>query len=215
VRLPKPALLVITDRRQARRPIPDIVTAACAAGCRWFSVREKDLPSGQQVALAQNLLPVTRRFAAHLTLHGSPELAKAAGLDGVHLPAGGDAARARALLGSEAFVGLSIHSAAEAGNLDPALVDYAIAGPAYETPSKPGYGPPLGPEGIARIVEATAVPILAIGGITSQIVGKMLKSGVAGVAIMGSLMRSRSPGSEVGGFLTALGMPIPGEKNHV
>ena len=53
MRLPDPALLVITDRRQARTPIADIVEAACAAGCRWFSVREKDLGPQEQVVLAQ------------------------------------------------------------------------------------------------------------------------------------------------------------------
>ena len=60
MRLPDPALLVITDRRQARTPIADIVEAACAAGCRWFSVREKDLGPQEQVALAKSLLPMTR-----------------------------------------------------------------------------------------------------------------------------------------------------------
>ena len=141
MRLPEPALLVITDRRQAQTSIPDIIEAACAAGCRWFSLREKDLAPAAQVALARSLLPVTRRFGALLMLHGDPGLAKTAGLDGVHLSAGGDAAQARALLGSERLVGISIHSAAEAAELDRMLVDYAIAGPAYETQSKPGYGP--------------------------------------------------------------------------
>jgi thiamine-phosphate pyrophosphorylase len=198
--------LVITDRRQAQKPIPDIIEAACTAGCRWFSVREKDLPPDAQLALAGDLQHIARRFGARLMLHGDPELAKDAGLGGVHLPAGGDAAFARARLGRKRLLGISIHSAAEAACLDPALVDYAIAGPVYETASKPGYGPALGPEGVARIVQATAVPILAIGGITPDIVGEMLKSGVAGVSIMGSVMRSRSPGAEVERFIMALGV---------
>ena len=44
---PKPPLLLVTDRRQARRPLQDIVAAALNAGCRWVSVREKDLPRGR------------------------------------------------------------------------------------------------------------------------------------------------------------------------
>ncbi len=208
MKLPDPALLVITDRRQARMPIADIVEAAAAAGCRWISVREKDLPADEQVALAKSLLPIARRFGARLMLHGDAGLAEAAGLDGAHLPAGGDAARARALLGKERLLGISIHSVAEAGRLDPALVDYAIAGPAYETESKPGYGPQLGAEGIAAITSATSVPILAIGGITADSARPMLKSRAAGVAVMGTVMRSNAPGEEIRRLLAALAAPV-------
>src|SRR5579862_4562087 len=48
VRLPDPALLVVTDRRQARRPLAEVVGAALTAGCRWISLREKDLPDDEQ-----------------------------------------------------------------------------------------------------------------------------------------------------------------------
>jgi len=208
VKLPDPALLVITDRRQARMPIADIVEAAAAAGCRWISVREKDLPADEQVALAKSLLPIARRFGARLMLHGDAGLAVAAGLDGAHLPAGGDAARACALLGKERLLGISIHSVAEAGRLDPALVDYAIAGPAYETESKPGYGPQLGAEGIAAIASATSVPILAIGGVGADSARPMLKSRAVGIAVMGSVMRSNAPGEKIRRLLAALAAPV-------
>jgi thiamine-phosphate pyrophosphorylase len=207
VRLPQPALLLITDRRQAQRPLADIVEAACAAGCRWISLREKDLPAEEQVALAKSLLPIAKRFAARLTLHGDANLAEAAHLDGVHLPAGGDAARARALLGRERLVGISIHGAAEAAKLDPSLVDYAIAGPVYETESKPGYGPALGPEGIAGIAAAAPVPILAIGGIDADKAPELVRAGAAGIAVMGAIMRSSAPGAEIKRLITALAAP--------
>ena len=208
MRLPDPALLVITDRRQARMPIADIVEAAVAAGCRWISVREKDLPADEQVALAKSLLPIARRFGARLMLHGDAGLAVAAGLDGAHLPAGGDAARARALLGKERLLGISIHSVAEAGRLDPALVDYAIAGPAYETESKPGYGPALGAQGIAAIVAASSVPILAIGGIRAEEVPELVRAGAAGIAIMGAVMRAGAPGEEIKRLFAALAAAV-------
>jgi thiamine-phosphate pyrophosphorylase len=207
VKLPDPALLLITDRRQARTPIADIVEAACAAGCRWFSVREKDLPADEQVALAESLLPITRRFGARLMLHGDAALARAARLDGVHLPAGGDAAHARALLGGERLLGISIHGAAQAARLDPALVDYAIAGPAYETESKPGYGPALGAQGIAAIAAAAGVPMLAIGGIDADKISGLVRAGAAGVAVMGAVMRARAPGEEIKRLLAALAAP--------
>jgi thiamine-phosphate pyrophosphorylase len=208
VRLPDPVLLVITDRRQARVPLADIVEAAGAAGCRGFSVREKDLPAQEQVALAQSLLPIARRFGARLMLHGDAALAKTAGLDGVHLPAGGDAAHARALLGSERLVGISIHSVAEAAKLDPALVDYAIAGPAYETESKPGYGPALGAQGMAAIVAAAGVPILAIGGIRAEKIPELVRAGAGGIAVIGSVMRASAPGEEIKRLFAALAATV-------
>jgi len=207
VKLPEPALLLITDRLQAKLKLAEIVENACAAGCRWLSLREKDLAAAEQIALAHDLLPIARRWGARLTLHGDAELAERAGVDGVHLAAGSDVRAARALLGSEKFFGISIHTVAEAKALDPALVDYAIAGLAYETASKPGYGPALGAAGIAAIASEAAVPILAIGGITADMVGPMLSSGAAGVAVMGSVMRESAPGLEIERLIAALADP--------
>ena len=146
-KLPQPPLLLVTDRRQARRPLQTVVTAALSAGCRWVSLREKDLPADEQILLARSLLPIVHAQHGKLMLHGEASLARDAGVDGVHLPAGRDAAAARALIGSEKILGASIHTVTEAEQIDPACVDYALAGPAFETPSKPGYGPEIGRKG--------------------------------------------------------------------
>jgi thiamine-phosphate pyrophosphorylase len=204
MRLPDPPLLLVTDRTQARMPLEDVVGAACAGGCRWVSVREKDLPAGAQIALAASLRPTVLRFGARLSLHGDAAVARAAGLDGVHLAAQGDPAAARAILGPRALIGLSAHSVAEAATLDPALLDYAIAGPAFATASKPGYGPALGPEGLAAICRATAVPVLAIGGIAADNVAAVIAAGVAGIAVMGSVMRAAAPRMAIEELLAAL-----------
>src|SRR3974390_2545349 len=99
MQLPDPPLLVVTDRRQARGALAEIVGSALAAGCRFVSLREKDLPEDEQILLARTLLTLTRRHGAQLMVHGEAALAKLAGADGVHLPAGSDAAAARKLLG--------------------------------------------------------------------------------------------------------------------
>jgi thiamine-phosphate pyrophosphorylase len=204
VRVPRPPLLVITDRTQAHAPLDDVLAAAFAAGCRWASVREKDLSSVDQVALAQSLLRVARDWDATLTLHGDPKLAQAAALDGVHLAAGSDAAAARDLLGRDALIGISLHTVAEAETLHPSVVDYAIAGPAYATASKPDYGPVLGMLGIGRIADVTKVPIIALGGITPAAVAELHVAGAAGVAVMGGVMRALDPRGEVKRLLQAL-----------
>ena len=202
--VPDPPLLVITDRSQAAKPLPEMLDAAFAAGCRWASLREKDLPATAQVALAKILLPIARLWQARLTLHGDPALAKAAGLDGVHLRAGGDVAVARATLGPHALVGLSIHSVEEARRLDAFALDYAIAGPVFSTGSKPGHGPPLGAAGLAAIARTTAIPIIAIGGIAAETVADITLSNLSGLAVMGGVMRQANPQSEIWALLHAL-----------
>src|SRR5258708_37196386 len=105
--LPDPALLLVTDRHQARLPLADIVRAALSAGCRWVSVREKDLSDEDQIALALTLAPIARRHGARLMLHGDAALAKACGSDGVHLSAGRDPPANRAPLGHDQRTGRS------------------------------------------------------------------------------------------------------------
>ena len=197
MKLPDPPLLLVTDRRQARRPLVEVVGAALVAGCRWVSLREKDLPEEEQITLARMLMPMARRHGARLMVHGDAALAQACGADGVHLPSGSDPAAARALLGADKLVGVSIHIVTEAEALDPTVIDYAIAGPAFETASKPGYGPEIGRKGLAEIARASRVPVLAIGGLNAVRAAEVLAVGPVGIAVMGGIMRASDPGQEV------------------
>jgi len=214
--LPDPALLVVTNRRQTRRSLADVVAAALGAGCRWISVREKDLPDDEQILLVRRLLPVARSLGARVSLHGEPVLAQHAGADGVHLPAAADARKARALLGSHKLIGVSIHTVTDAEALDPDCVDYALAGPAFETLSKPGYGPEIGRRGLHDIVATARVPVLAIGGINAARIAELVAAGAVGVAVMGGVMRATDPAQEVAGLLATLngvlGISAPGKR---
>jgi thiamine-phosphate pyrophosphorylase len=202
--LPVPPLLLVTDRRQALRPLPEVVAAAVEAGCRWVSVREKDLPPDEQILLARALLPLVHAKGAKLLLHGAAAVAKDAGVDGVHLPAGSDRGAARALLGRDRMVGVSIHTVTEAEDIDAAAVDYVLAGPAFETASKPGYGPEIGRKGLADIARAARVPVLAIGGVNAARLGELIAAGAAGAAVMGGVMRAADPGREVATLIAIL-----------
>ncbi len=202
--LPDPPFLLITDRHHARGDILDVAELALLAGCRWLSLREKDLPQADQVALLCALVSRAQWRGASVTLHGNPLLAHEAGAQGVHLPAGGDAGEARRILGRGALIGLSIHSADEARMIDKKSIDYVIAGPVFETASKPGYGPALGAEGLATIAKSCAVPVIAIGGIEPQTVRTCRSAGAAGVAVMGGVMRAKNPAGAVMQLLGAL-----------
>lgn len=139
-----------------------------------------------QIALARTLLSIARHNRACLTLHGD----KACGADGVHLPAGSDPIASRAMLGPAKLIGVSLHTVTEAEVINPSVVDYAIAGPTFETPSKPGYGPEIGRKGVARIVRAAPVPVLAIGRLNATRTAEVLAAGPVGIAVMGGVMRA-------------------------
>jgi thiamine-phosphate pyrophosphorylase len=192
VALPVPPLLVISDRHQARRPLEGVAEAVFAGGCRWFSLREKDLPPEERRALLAGLVPLGHRFGAVVTAHEEIEAAAAAGADGVHLPSGGrpEAARARLPGG---LIGASAHSADEAAALLLSGADYVTVSPVFLTASKPGYGPALGLEGLARIVARAPGPVVALGGITAENAASCLGAGARGVAVMGEVMRSADP----------------------
>jgi thiamine-phosphate pyrophosphorylase len=205
LKLPHPPLLLITDRRQALLPLPEIVEAALEAGCRWISVREKDLSADEQIGLARNLRLLMHGAGARLTLHGDipPSTSATAVLDGIHLPNGARPSTARPWREQGKSVGRSIHTVAQA-KADPSDLDYLIAGPAYDTPSKPGYGPSLGPEGISQFARCTVLPIVAIGGIDPARAGALINAGAAGIAVMGSVMRAPDPERLVRDLIAAL-----------
>lgn len=202
--LPDPPLLVITDRKQASTGLVSIATAVLNAGCRWISVREKDLPPAEQLALTRELLAIARDFRAVLTLHDNAALAKSSGAHGVHLSEGSDPSTARAALGATALVGISIHGGAQIRALDPAMVDYAIAGPVYVSPSKPGYGPALGSEGLRALVSQARIPVIGIAGIEPGNAADVMATGATGIAVMGGVMRAADPGAHMRALLDAL-----------
>lgn len=198
--LPAPPLLVITDRHQAGSPLPIVIRRAIAGGARWISLREKDLPAADRHALLDTLRGIARPLGCRVTVHGDIDAADRC--DGVHLPAGGDPAAARRRLGPTALIGLSAHDAdsvAKAGG-----ADYVSVSPVFGTPSKPGYGPPLGPAGLAALVHISPVPVIALGGVTPTNLAACLSAGAAGAAVMGSVMRAPDPAVTVAELLGAI-----------
>jgi thiamine-phosphate pyrophosphorylase len=203
VRLPDPPLLVISDRSQARQPLEQVAEAAFAGGCRWFSLREKDLPPAERRNLLAAVVALGRGFGATVMAHEDVEAVATAGAAGLHLPSGGDPRAARARLPS-ALIGASAHSAQEASSLLRAGVDYVTVSPVFLSASKPGYGPALGLDGLAAVIAETAGPVVALGGITPDNAALCRAAGAYGIAVMGEVMRALDPQSCVERFLHAL-----------
>lgn len=198
MQLPDPPLLLITDRRQARRPLLEVVRGALDGGCRWISVRGKDLPPPEQVAVARSIKDLAAPFEALVTLHGHPALALEAGVDGAHLASRSDVASARAVLGPDRWLSVSTHAeddieAAAAGGADAVTLS-----PVFASASKPGYGPAIGIERLAEVAAHSPLPIIALGGVDDAARARAcLDAGAAGIAVMGAIMRAADPAAAI------------------
>ncbi|HEV7870171.1 MAG TPA: thiamine phosphate synthase [Modestobacter sp.] len=173
-----PRLLVLTDRTQSAGPLGATVAAAVAAGARAVVLREKDLPGAERAALAGQLRALLDPVGGLLVVAGP-----AGGAGAVHLAAADPFPADR-----PALVGRSCHSAAEVASARIEGCDWVMVSPFAATASKPGYGPPLGPAGLAALV-AGGPPAYALAGVTPADVPACLAAGAAGVAVMGPVMR--------------------------
>jgi thiamine-phosphate pyrophosphorylase len=198
-----PTLLVISDRGQARRPLSEVAAAVFAGGCRWFSLREKDLPAEERRALLAELVALGRRHGSTVMAHDDIDAVVATGAGGVHLPGGGDPKAARARL-PRGFIGVSAHTPAEAAALIAAGADYVTISPIFLTDSKPGYGPALGLTGLAETVAVSRGPVVALAGITPTNARSCIDARAAGIAVMGEVMRAADPGATVRALIAAI-----------
>lgn len=188
----KPRLLVLTDRSQARLSLVEVVTAAVDGGARYVVLREKDLPREKRMVLAEALRAVLAPVRGRLIAAGPDPLRG----DAVHLAAADPPVRA-------ALVGRSCHNSGDLAQLS--HEDYVTVSPVFVSRSKPGYGPPLGTDGLAGLCARTPVPVFALGGVTSPgQAAACVAAGAGGVAVMGEVMRASDPAATVAGLLAAM-----------
>jgi len=201
VRLPFPPLLVITDRRQALGPLEEVAAACFAGGCRWLSLREKDLGLADRLKLLRRLVALGDASRATVIVHGDLDAAEGAGAGGVHLPAGASPAPARRRLGPAALIGVSAHRAEEVARAAAEGADYVTLSPIFLSASKHGYGPALGLEALRR---AAPLPVVALGGVDETNAARCLAAGAAGIAVMGRAMAARDPAAIMAALLKSL-----------
>jgi thiamine-phosphate pyrophosphorylase len=173
-------LIVVTDRRSAERAghkLVDVVASAVEGGARAVLFREKDLDPTAREELADQLTAVLEPIDGTLLWSDS---------FGRHRAAAGD------------VVGQSCHSVADLLAARDEGVDYATYSPMWETPSKPGYGPPLGFAGLrAGCAAVPGLPVYALGGIVPGRIAPCRDAGAAGVAVMGGIMWAVDPAKVV------------------
>jgi thiamine-phosphate pyrophosphorylase len=173
----------ITDRKAAggTDALLRAIAAADAKGVDWIQIREKDLTARDLCALTRAALAACRR--AKVLVNDRADAALVCGAHGVHLPAHSVAPRELKALSPPAFlVGVSCHSVDEVKAAEREAADFAVFGPVFDTPSKRGYGPPLGLDLLREAAKAVRLPVLALGGVQESNIAACIASGAAGVA---------------------------------
>ena len=174
-----------------------MVATACAAvagGATVVQLRDKLADTARMIQTGRALKTALAGTGAALIVNDDVEAAITIGADGLHIGQGDMAvAEARARIGAEMVLGLSVETPALAASVDRAQVDYIGAGPVFATPSKLDHKAPVGFDGLARQVAASPVPAVAIGGLKGEHVAHVLKAGAQGVAVISAICGQSDP----------------------
>jgi thiamine-phosphate pyrophosphorylase len=180
--------MVVADVDVAGGRLPSIVAAAVDHGARAVVLRARQTPLARQFVLASMVWRALEPVGGLLIVAGS-------GGEAVHLSANQDFPEPRPSL-----VGRSCHTAAEVDRAVTERCDYAFVSPVYPTASKPGYGPALGPAGLAALCRP-GLPVYALGGVMPEHVAECVQAGAYGIAVMGPVLRDPTV---VAAYLAAL-----------
>lgn len=195
-----PRVLLLTDGASVPRgrTLAATVAAALAAGIDGVLVRERALPPPHRRELARQVrvaAEASGTSAALLWAAPAPEGDALGPGAGLHLRAADPFPPA----GGPALVGRSCHSAGDLRRAAEEGCDYVTISPVARSVSKPGYGPPLGPDGLRALLRLTAYlsadapRVLALGGVRPGTARRYIDAGAYGIAVMGEVMRAGDP----------------------
>jgi thiamine-phosphate pyrophosphorylase len=202
------AILDVEVAERAGWEVASLAKAFLDGGARLIQLRAKHLASAAFLEHAERLVHVADAYGASLIVNDRVDVALLAGAAGAHvgqedLPP----AAARRLLGPNAVIGYSTHTAAqiEAAVREP--VTYIAIGPVFGTATKDtGYEP----VGLERVREAARIaagrPVVAIGGITLETAPHVIAAGASSVAVIGDLLTNGDPAGRVAAFCRVLGL---------
>jgi thiamine-phosphate pyrophosphorylase len=189
-----PSLYLVTDPHLGGRPLLEVVAAAVQGGVTLVQLRDKAADGRALLEQARALKGLLDPAGVPLLINDRVDIALAAGAAGCHvgqtdLPV----EEARALLGPDAILGTSLDAVEQARAADPEHLDYVAYGPFAATATKGDAGPPIGAAGLAAVRALTALPLLAIGGVSEANLGEAIAAGAEGVAVVSAIMAAPDP----------------------
>ncbi|MBI4053010.1 MAG: thiamine phosphate synthase [Candidatus Diapherotrites archaeon] len=182
-------LYFITDRNLSKRNIFLDCEDALRAGARVVQYREKNFSKKKMLEEALKIKALCRRFGASFIVNDNVGIAFETDADGVHVGQEDEAVEnARKILGNEKIVGLTVHTVAEALEGGRLGADYLGFSPVFETSTKPDAGKAAGVGALAKVVNATSLPVVAIGGISEKNLPMVLQAKPCAVAMISAVV---------------------------
>lgn len=189
--LPRRLLCVITDERTD--PV-ELARMALEGGTGIVQLRRKTASGRQLYEWALRIQELCREQEALFIVNDRVDIALAMKADGVHLGQQDmPASAARALLGPETIIGVSVSSAAEAAKAAEEGASYIGVGHIFATFSKEKLSEPLGTAAIRPIGKAAGLPVIAIGGIEHDNAAEVIRAGASGIAVISAVSDSDDP----------------------
>lgn len=172
--------------------------AAVRAGVKIVQLRMKHASREDVLREAREMRSVTRGTGTLFIVNDDPSIAAEAEADGVHVGQGDmPPAEVRSKFPQLRVVGLSTHNLDQVRASLGQPIDYIGVGPVYATPTKEIPDPTLGPELAGRMIAASRVPAVAIGGIDAETLPAVLAAGARNFAVVRAVCRSQDPYSAI------------------
>ena len=198
-------LYLVTNRYQdSVESFLEKVETACRSGVTIVQLREKNLTTNQYYQLAKKVKEITDAYQVPLIIDDRLDVCLAVDAAGLHI--GDDelpVSVARQVLGSEKILGVTAKTVKRALEAEEGGADYLGTGAIFPTTTKEN-APITLISTLKTICQRVAIPVVAIGGLTSENIDQLIGTGIAGVAVVRDLMQVEDIEAKTQAFLTKL-----------
>ena len=198
-------LYLVTNRYQdSLENFLEKVETACRSGVTIIQLREKNLTTNQYYQLAKQVKEITDAYQVPLIIDDRLDICLAVDAAGLHI--GDDelpVSVARKVLGPEKILGVTAKTVKRALEAETSGADYLGTGAIFPTTTKEN-APITLISTLKTICQTVAIPVVAIGGLTSENIEQLIGTGIAGVAVVRDLMQAEDIEAKTQAFLTKL-----------
>ena len=198
-------LYLVTNRYQdSLENFLEKVETACRSGVTIIQLREKNLTTNQYYQLAKQVKEITDAYQVPLIIDDRLDICLAVDAAGLHI--GDDelpVSVARQVLGPDKILGVTAKTVKRALEAEEGGADYLGTGAIFPTTTKEN-APITLISTLKTICQTVAIPVVAIGGLTSENIDQLIGTGIAGVAVVRDLMQAEDIEAKVHAFLTRL-----------
>ena len=198
-------LYLVTNRYQdSLERFLEKVEMACRSGVTIVQLREKNLTTNQYYQLAKQVKEITDAYQVPLIIDDRLDVCLAVDAAGLHI--GDDelpVSVARQVLGPEKILGVTAKTVKRALEAEEGGADYLGTGAIFPTTTKEN-APITLISTLKTICQRVAIPVVAIGGLTSENIDQLVDTGIAGVAVVRDLMQAEDIEAKTQAFLTKL-----------